>query len=238
MNYKKESKAIVFDIETIPVEASKTRIEKLLREYEPPELKIPSNYKDPAKIAAYEAEFPQRLAQHKQEWLASKMAKDHFRLDGCRPISVSLGICEDNEVKNILGCASDDSCEVAQFFTDYVNQAANGAPFKLVGFNINGFDLPIIFRWMVHANAFLKRRLGKWDAVDLCAYPLKGHGGLKEICSALGMELLDEEGQDADGSFVSKWYEEQNWERILEYNKHDVLVEGSLYNNIRRIWDV
>lgn len=226
---------IVFDVETVPLPPSKTRLDKLLREYEVPEIKVPSNYKDPEKIAAYEASIPARLEAHKANWLAGKIANDRFRLDGCRPISVSCGVCAKGEVVNIAGLASDDSTEVARFFCDYVSEFSE---FKLVGFNINRFDLPIMARWMSVANVSFKKRLGKWDAIDMCVYPLNGQGTMKEIAHAFSLELMEEDGQEVDGSFVSQWHEAGDWDTILRYNKHDVLIEGQLYNHLGRIYDI
>lgn len=225
----------MFDVETIPVPASQTRIEKLLREYEAPEMKVPSNYKDPEKIAAYEAAIPAKLEEHKMKWLADKMSSDKFRLDGCRPISVSLGVCSSAGVTNIAGVASDDSLEIARFFAEYVSEFSD---YKLVGFNILNFDLPIMARWMSKADVELKHKLGKWDSVDMCVFPLNRQGTMKELGDAFGLELMEEEGQEVDGSFVSTWYEKGKWDTILKYNKHDVLIEGQLYNHLRRIYDI
>ena len=185
---------VVFDVETIPLPPSQTRIDKLLREYEVPEMKVPSNYKDPTKIAAYEAAIPGKLEEHKMKWLADKMEKDCFRMDGCRPISVALGVCSKREVIGINGFASDDSVEVAKFFTEYIN--ALDKEFKLVGFNINNFDLPIMARWMTKANVELKYKLGKWDAVDMNLFPMNRQGTMKEIADAFGFELMVEEGEE------------------------------------------
>ena len=118
MNY------LIFDIETRALSLEEVKKRDIM-----PTFKAPSNYKDPDKIAAKEAE-------HETE-VMSKAALDATLSEVC-----AIGyIGEDEEFNVLLGDESEILTKFWNLCRDQVNDYG-----KIIGFNIVGFDLPYLIR--------------------------------------------------------------------------------------------
>jgi len=208
--------SVVFDLETIPVNISQAHLKKAEDEYRPP-----SNYKDPEKIA-----------KHKQEFIEGLAERHKFRVGGARVVAAGLGLITGNQVTNIEGMASDDPNKIMKFLVDYLAEINN---YRLVGYNIMGFDLPILSHALNAADLSLNCPQGKWDPIDLM-FHFKGYG-MKDLAESYGIETLkDEEGRTLDGGAVQNLYELGQLETIEKYVKHDILMEGRLFIALSRVF--
>ena len=140
---------LVIDIETIP----NTDMDLYL-----PEPEAPSNYKDPDKIAAYKAERRSKQIEG--------MALD---VDLCR--IVALGSATDLSIEPVVTLVpgEDDERRVLKGFWDMVGVE----PYRrIVGYNVLGFDLPIILRRSMFLGVKITvmpdmRRYSSTDVIDL-----------------------------------------------------------------------
>lgn len=120
MAYNDEySGRLIIDLETAPIADAATYIEPV---------SAPSNYKDPVKIAAYITEEQ-----------AKKTERAALDPDLCR--IVALGRVIEDSVPRVWLCRDEDEERAAlQAFWDGLKG------FQIVGFNVNGFDVPVLLR--------------------------------------------------------------------------------------------
>ena len=127
---------LVFDIETRALPLSRIKEKGLM-----PSFKAPSNYKDPDKIAAKEAE-------HESEIMA-KAALDATLSEVC-----AIGIKREHDEAPIIMCNDgfdpkrDERLMLIDFWS-YIRESLNDDA-RIVGFNIYGFDLPYLIRRSWH----------------------------------------------------------------------------------------
>ena len=124
----------------------------------------------------------------------------------------------------------------AELIETFVARIAELRP-RLVGFNTNGFDLPVLrYRAMLHrvrapglaCKPYFRRYTD--DAEDLCdIFGSFGSGGkatLNEICRALG---LDGKTDGIDGSKVRQFVEEGRVDEVATYCQQDVICTYRLW---------
>ena len=115
---------MAFDIETIPMPGC--------AEYLPDDIEAPSNYKDPAKIAAYVAE--KRLKQVEDAGMD---------LDLCEVCAI--GIAFPLGVEYAQARATNSEADMLRGFWQFVRNVQKDGG-NLVGFNCLSFDIPILLR--------------------------------------------------------------------------------------------
>lgn len=176
---------LFFDIETAP---------NSLVEDHVPEFTAPSNYKDPVKITRY--------VEEKQAEFVDKAPLD---LDFARITAIGA-VMGDGEVQAVLVSTDQTEKDALKWFWSLVMQAKT-----ICGYNIIGFDLPIIQRRSFVLEVTPTRRLfdlKPWDAftLDLMrTFYHQGYGpgvkyrGLKAVCAMFGIEnpLPDLDGSQA-----------------------------------------
>lgn len=160
--------------------------------------------------------------------LEAKIERAKYDFDGCRPIALSACLILGGGEKVFSSIVHEDSTEVAKHFhalcQDY-------APVKLVGYNIKGFDLPILYRWMALADLKFRTKIGRYDIIDLMDH-VSGFGkkvSLDRACTAYGIKC-----SEYDGSFVDPWYRAKDWHRIEAYCVADVQCTLELYEALTR----
>jgi len=116
---------LIFDIETRPVDLDDIKKRGIM-----PSFKAPSNYKDPDKIAAKEAE-------HETE-VMSRAALDATLSEIC-----AIGYMDSED--EIVECDTRDEVSMLTKFWDKCRYQVNSYG-KIIGFNIVGFDLPYLIR--------------------------------------------------------------------------------------------
>ena len=221
--------AIALDIETRVIQPSDDEINDLYLERlgSLEEYTAPSNFKDPVKIE-----------EHRQKWLSKRESevvelektirqelidKRKFTLVGAEPICVGLGIVDGFKVHNLEAKCSDDIAELGAFFCDYT---ASCGDVRLIGWNLDSFDLPILLKAVAKHGKGMRQRIGKWGTVDLLNRPFARKGKLKEVGAAFGLTPLV---PDVDGSQVEDLYREKKFTEIEEYCKSDVDLTGRLF---------
>lgn len=106
----------------------------------------------------------------------------------------------------------------------------------LVGFNILGFDLPVIFirSSILGIRPSRKIDLKPWggDCIDLMKvrWPTGGQKGLKDIARILGFTVPAE---GVDGSHVFKLWQEKKLDEITKYQSSDIDVTRRYYDFLR-----
>ncbi len=220
---------IVIDIETISDPVTQEEIQEAMAKWEAKQKPIvaPKNFKDPAKIEARLAERNAERDEAREDYrvgLVETLSESKaFKLATTTMISCSLGVADilSGEVQHIKVCASDELSEITNFIVAYLNRFPSG--YRLIGFNHEEFDLPIITKSFSLTGVFPRQPVGKWDSIDLL-HKYKKQGGLKVVGKAFGFDI-----PDINGSAVARLYSEGDWDTIRQYNKADVLLTGQLF---------
>lgn len=128
--------------------------------------------------------------------------------------------------------------DVLMFFWEHAREMA-----QPVGFNINDFDLPVIFFRSALRGIKPTRRfkMGRYsdNFIDLWVKYTGGFGGgmgptgLKELAHLAGIEIP---AGDGDGGQVWKWFESGDYEKIAEYQRSDVEITRQLYKFMKGYW--
>lgn len=200
---------IVLDIETLTIPATAQDVELAIASYQPPK-----GYKKASTIEAHRQKFIENAVQE-----ISKTRR--FSLSGKRMISCALGIADydKNKVIDIECYASEDLSIITSAVVNYLNE--NG-DYRLITFNGKKFDIPELLKSFRLTGLRPKRRVGKWDMIDLIhTFP---EGGLKKTCEAFGIETIGN-----NGAQVQEMYDRGDWESIKAYNADDVRITGELY---------
>ena len=205
---------IALDIETLVLPLTESRKKEFEETYEPP-----SNYKDPEKIA-----------KHRETAISNLADSRKFYIDGCRPISIAMGLCvQGTGVTNIECVYSENSDELALAFIDYLNSFET---YNVVGFNLKGFDLLVLSTIVNKSRLELRRKLARYKIIDLMEWPLRGYK-LKDAARAYGIEPMG-----LTGASIAALYRDGDIETIKAYNCDDVRITGELYLALSRIYDL
>jgi predicted PolB exonuclease-like 3'-5' exonuclease len=209
---------IVLDIETIP---------KYLPDLEDEltkTVKAPSNWKDADKIEAF-----------KKEKIEKELNTVQFDPDGADVVCVGLGVINPQEmdIEHIESKCSPITDELCKFFCDYLNKHRAT---KLVGCNIEGFDIPILMSAVARTPYYVTKPIAKWGIVDLMHIQKRKDnvtrrvkGTWNSLCRLYG---VDEPSKD--GSMVKEMWEQEDYKGIADYCCEDVRAEGELYLRMSR----
>jgi DNA polymerase elongation subunit (family B) len=203
-------RTITFDIETGPLPPAK------LAQFEPV-FEAPSNYKDPAKIAAIQAE-------KRQEW------ETRAALDALTGQILAIGTLEAGKVR-IFG--EDDERGTITAFLTWATASGSETP-RLIGFNCISFDLSYLHRRALLYGITYVRNL--WTArrpFDHCVTDLRdlwqcgdrqAHGSLDTIAKHLGLGSKDGEVQAKD--FHRYWHEDRA--KAIAYLENDLRLTAAI----------
>jgi hypothetical protein len=219
---------IVIDIETIAHPVTQAEIDAAMADYDAGVVpaKAPANWKDVTKIEAYVNERRDKQASDREKFqaeLVNKLSKEKaFSIGGKTMISCALGTVDSltRTIENVSSRAGDDLHGIVAFIVNYLNEAGQ---YRLIGFNLQSFDLPEVCKSYQITGQRPRYRPGKWDIIDLCKHPFN-KGKLKDIGKAFGFEIPAMNGGD-----VAALYQQGDWEAIRKYNEHDVVLTAKLF---------
>lgn len=205
---------VVIDIETVPVPLTPQMRDFLLKSYRPPK-----TWKDPEKIA-----------EHREEFLNDLDEEGGFKVYQGRPISVAMGISTPGGLVGLESKFSEDGKELGLFVRNYL---AEVGVFRLVGANLNSFDLHHLAHLAKLSGKPWVKRLGKWSTLDLLEWPLKYKYRLKEACLAFGINIPEHDGGDVAGLYAAGRFDE-----IEHYNREDIRITHELLQCLAHIYDL
>lgn len=215
MDYGRRQAAVdvVLDLETCPFPVTGDDIEDYMNSWEPP-----ASVSKPETIEKY-----RRAAFENAE---SEIRKARaFHIGGAYVVSAALCCVLEEEVRDMESCTDfDNEAAIAKFIAEYLNDVGH---YRLVGFNINEFDLPHVSRMMfLHGHRLLSRP-SKWGIVDMLdkfKYR-KGHT-CKEVARAFGIRP---KVPHVDGSHVYEMVQANDVAGVKAYNESDVDLEARLF---------
>lgn len=200
---------LFLDIETLP-----------LGEPDPEQVEPPKNYKDPDKIAAYQAD------KALDAWKTGS-------LDALRGRVLCVGVAVDERPATVMH--DDDERQLLSDLQDGILYYAQSGPVDIVTYNGGAFDRPFLARRaLVHgldALAAWARVRKPWEAgTDLLELWRMGdrraRGTQADVAAALG---IDTAANPISGAEVADRYLAGDIDAILEHCRQDVI-------ELREIW--
>lgn len=201
-------RTIVFDLESAPL--PEPELKAMMPEFEPP-----GNLKDPAKIAA-------AIEEKKRKWI------EDAALDALTGRVLAIGLMIDEAFILISEPATEAT--MLHEFWDAITDVGY-LLHRVVGFNINLFDLPFMIRrsWKLGVSPPREIRQGRyWNAniVDIrdvwqCG-DRQSHGSLDTIAKHLGVGAKTGSGKD----FAALWAQDK--EKATEYLKNDLQLTSAI----------
>lgn len=209
MGYNDENAArIVFDIETAPLPDAADYLEPA---------EAPSNYKDPAKIAAVVAEKN-----------AENLSKCGLDVDLCRVVAIGLWReTMDEPIAMTVGPNfSGDEARMLGWCWDYIGSA------HLVGFNCLGFDLPVLLRRSLYLGVAAPHiQIDRFkhpqvtDLMDELSYSGKLRlRGLSFYARRFGIAVPD----GLTGADIAQAVKDERWDDIRAHVEADVTKTAAL----------
>lgn len=210
---------VYLDIETAPARLTEDEIASGLLDL------VPSNYRDPAKIAAY-------MEERRPDYVA------RTALDSMRGSICAIGWAYDREP--VLVVAGDDEMDLLDLFATSIMEECAGESVTWVGHNLLGFDLPWLRR---HAARYgmteLLRMLpggpgDRWgervrDTMQLWQSTERGpgHYALDDVARFLRLRPGKTQGSAIPGMVARG-----QWDQIREHCADDVSLVRQVYQVI------
>jgi hypothetical protein len=201
---------VVIDIETVALMPTEAEIEEWKANWKPKGNAKKEETIEKQREAAF-ADPVKAIVEERQ-----------FSLGGKRMISCALGVASKagRGVANITSWASDDLTTVCKGVVNYLNEFKE---YNLVGWNLRSFDLPELAKSFHQTGLQPQNKPSKWGIIDLCAFPFD-RKSLKDTAKAFGFPLSDVSAVD-----VAALHADKQWDKIKEYNEHDVRLTGQIY---------
>jgi predicted PolB exonuclease-like 3'-5' exonuclease len=181
----------------------------------------PANYRDPEKIAAYIAE--------KQ---AEQVNKAGLDLDLCRVVAIGL-MAEGASVVQVLMAKDHD--EEAQMLRELWASLTKDRHPVLVGFNILGFDLPVLIRRSQYLGVpYPRMNLDRYRTphhdlmLELTWRGLVRARSLKFYAKRFGIDVQDE----VNGADMPVLVEAGDWDKVTSHVTSDVRLTAALAERI------
>lgn len=176
------------------------------------------------------------VERKRQEAVSRWIEKSALDITRAKVVSVALcQISDSGKVFDLAGEASMDEKAVIEFFSEYLNELASGC--RLVGFNLEAFDLPILCRGLYTHSFSLEFPIDRWGVLDLMKKPTRVSMPLKQYIKMFGIER-DPEVEDVTGKEVAKLVERGELDKLLLYNKEDVRITAQLYVALTRMFQL
>lgn len=205
---------IIVDIETLPLPVPPDAIAEK-------RLELMEQYKK-----------DETIESHLQAWIQ----KFRFKPEGAQPVAIALSSVVRGKATEPEGIQTDNENEIAKFFVDYLNEEPQP---KLVGYNILGFDLPVLCRVLFNSGLELNQKVTKWGRIDLMrepfGYGFDNSGGFKRMCKMYGVELCGVTGDEVENLWAKD--QAEGTQRVLEYCKDDVRGCAELFIKFSRFFD-
>jgi hypothetical protein len=203
-------RSLVFDIETAPITDAATYIDTS-------SFAAPSNWKDPEKIKA-----------NVEEQKATAIGKAALDPDLARIVAIGLYTDDSNFSVSIADTAQQEITAIELFW-----ESLGPYPYpRLIGFNVLGFDLPVIIRRSQYLGIKTKPlQMGKYrhqDVDDLMTIlnfdgAIKTHS-LKFYAHRFGVLVPD----PVDGKDIGALVEAKDWPAISNHCKADLFTTAAL----------
>lgn len=208
---------LVFDIETAPIEG----VEQYLGH-----VQAPPNYSKPESIAKY---IEEKTAEEKD-----KAALDP---DLCRVVAIAFQLQGTTTVQGAVAKTEAEEKALLERFWAFVRKSSDPFKVQYAGFNIAGFDLPVLLRRSQFLGVAAPHiRLGRYayqmpDVFDLQNYlTLDRHEKFRLRSKDWWIKRLKLQGADdpETGAHVPMLVATGNWDAVLHHCKQDVVKEAQM----------
>ena len=204
---------VVFDIETVALPITKKMQQGIIDG----KVRCDKVTKDPKKI--YEK------------------LKEKFwtQAEGSKPVAIGFAVLDmmTRKVTELEGCQSDNKEELVDFLFDYLTRFPPG---KLIGYNSERFDFPILERLVRLSDKHLAHGVGRWDHIDMINKIPMFFGGNRPLknspISACSLYGIDDTDDTTTGAEVDEMWQtdlQNGTKKILEYCLKDVDKTGQLF---------
>jgi predicted PolB exonuclease-like 3'-5' exonuclease len=211
MGYNNEDsfrRALVFDLETYPIDGAKDYLEPV---------SAPETYKKPEAIERYITEAT-----------ANQLGKCALDPDLCRIVALGTYRSDEDWTVNIAAVESEEKAALANFWDEL-----GPYPYpRLIGFNVLAFDLPVIIRRSQYLGVKTKPiAMGKYrhpDVDDLMTFlnfdgTIKTHG-LKFYAKRFGIPIDDA----ISGKEIGALVDAGKWNDVTAHCRSDLFTTAAL----------
>jgi hypothetical protein len=213
---------IIFDLETIPREQLSEQLLLYRSENLPVKELKTGNLKDPLKIMAKKEEVERENAEIKQNFRMN----DGVDVDYCQVIAAGILSPERPQLVEII--TGNEDVLVSNLLSIL---SESKSPF--IGFNIKGFDIPILKRLKMRYQCTIPLPFTKDNVVDLMdifrfdyrTFPKK----LIEYGMIYGAQV---DLSIAEGSKIHEWYLDANTDAIYKHLTQDLKICQHLYHKL------
>ena len=215
---------LIIDIETVP-RTNLSEASFSFRRDNLPELKIPSNYKDPSKIA-------EKIKENKEK--QAQMLKDLQERDALDPNYaevIAIGIIKDNSIP-VTTCNLSNEKGMLEKFFNFIEQESG----PIVGYNVKRFDLRVLqFRCIDLGISYpaVFKHASKIDLMDVMAGNMwqskDEYKSQLEHCLSLRMDV---DIELAKSYKILEAYRNNNTEWIRNHLKQDLQMSKFLYDKL------
>ncbi|SMP42419.1 hypothetical protein SAMN06295888_10282 [Desulfonatronum zhilinae] len=198
---------IFIDLETLPGESRP----------DPSEIQAPANYKDPAKIAAYQLEKVEEAYRRQAlDSMTGRILTIGYAIDDADPVALTVGMTVETET------------EALERLEDVIDPLPR--PIVWAGHNVRAFDLQWLWRRSIRhdcarlAQTIPRERYSKYviDSMEIWAGPdYQARVSLDKVARFLGLGAKTE---GMDGSKVFDFWQDGKLEEISEYCLQDVAL--------------
>lgn len=228
---------IIFDLETCPVAPTeeevarrKAVIQEELENWEPP-----ASVKKAETRAAHRLAFKEKQAQ--RDVVTEYYEEKSFTPAYLEIVAFTLVLSEQGsgEIQDVITKAGWDSIQaLPEIFSTHLH-----TPPRMVGYNSDGFDKPVLLSALIRHQIQLQPKLGasydSWLDLRKVLTGFGGKGTLKEYTNLCGIDKY-EEGED--GSRVREWALNGNWSDLAKYCEKDTVSTAELYCRLTRCLNI
>ena len=219
---------VVFDLETCPREPSqkelekrKAAIDKEIENWSAPKTMKKQETIDKAHAAFVTEQYSRDIVE---EYYNEKcFTPAYLEIVAATFVFIERGSNEIQDVKTIAGW--DCIQQLPSLFSSHLETTP-----RMIGFNSDGFDKPVLLSCLAKHNVILSPKLGtsydSWLDLRKLLTGFGGRGTLKEYTNLFG---IDEYEDGEDGSRVKDWALAGNWEDLALYAEKDTVATAELF---------
>lgn len=229
---------IIFDLETVPVAPTQDEIDRREQQIiaDIDSWTPPGNVKKAETIEAKRQAFIEE--QKNRDVVTEYYEEKSFTPAYLEIVAFTLVICErgSGEIGEVITRTGWDCIHtLPEIFSAHLK-----TPPRMVGYNIDGFDKPVLLSALLRNKIQLQPKLGmgydSWLDLRKVLAGFKGKGTLKEYTKLCNLSYQYDDGED--GSMVRRLALAGQWDKLAEYCEGDTINTAEMFLGLTRCLNI